>query len=177
MKKRFRDTEVWKWIRTLLEFGLLVLIILAVMAVYSWVVESIHAEEGTRWVICQPDDVVMIREGPKKSRTATGELEPCEAVRTDGKTRNGFTHLIDMANESGDGWARSIYLVDEEPEVINRTARVVCKGRLAARRCIGGERVRWLKSGQEVMVYYRTSEWCVTEYGYVMTMYLRVDGE
>jgi hypothetical protein len=70
-----------------------------------------------------------------------------------------------------------VYLVDEEPEYIGRTATVISKGRLSARRCIGGERVRWLKPGQIVTVWYMTSEWCVTDRGYVMTKYLEIDGD
>ena len=177
MKKPFRETEAWKWIRTLLEFGLLVLIVLLLIYAYSWAVDQVHAEEKTVWVICQKDNVVQVRDGPGKKYTATGELEPCRAMKTDGKKRNGFTHLIDMANESGTGWVKSVYLADEEPEVVNRTATVISKGRLAARRSIGGERVRWLKPGKTVTVYYRTSEWCVTDKGYVMRKYLEVDGE
>lgn len=177
MKKPFRDTEWWKLIRTVLQMiGIAALMWLMIEAA-RWAVTEVHAEDRTMWAICQPDDVLIVRDGPKKGFAATGELKPGTAVTTDGKKRNGYLHLVDMANESGTGWVRSIYLVDEEPETVNRTATVISKGRLAARRCIGGERVRWLKPGQTVTVYYRTSEWCVTDKGYVVTRYLRVDGE
>jgi hypothetical protein len=51
----------------------------------------------------------------------------------------------------------------------------VCGGRrIAARKSAGGDIRCWLKSGDEVFVYYRTDEWCVTDRGFIMTKYLEV---
>jgi len=175
MKKRFRDTEVWKILRTVLEMIALILAIWLMIQCVDWLGGQVKAEK--MWVICSPDDVLLVRESPKKTAQATSELTPGTAVETSGKVRNGYTKLTDMASESEVGWVRSVYLVDEAPEYIGRTATVVSKGRLAARRCIGGERIRWLKPGSTVTVWFRTSEWSVTDRGYVQSRFLQVDGE
>lgn len=175
MKKPFRDTELWKWIRTLIEFLVLILLVLAVINACSWMTEQAHAETEpeARWVFCA--DVLLVREGPKKSWAATGELEPGTMVWTDGKVRNGYIHLVNLANESGDGWVKKVYLIDEEPYRMDREGTVISKGRLSARRTIGGERRAWLKPRSTVTVYWMTDEWCVTNKGYVMTKYLEFD--
>ena len=175
MKKRFRDTEAWKYIRTVLEMIALVFGIWLLVQCFEWLGGQVKAE--TMWVVCSPDDVLLVRESPKKTSAAVSELVPGTEVETSGKVRNGYTKLTGLASESENGWVRSIYLVDEEPEYIGRAATVISKGRLAARRCIGGERVRWLKPGSTVTVWFRTSEWSVTDKGYVQSRYLRVDGE
>ena len=173
MKKRFRDTEVWKWIRTLLQFAGFILFILAVIALFQWlgVAEAnAETEPEAMWVIC--DDVLLVREGPKKTYVAVGELEPGTMVWTDGKTRNGFTHLVNLASETGDGWVGSKYLIDEEPYWIDREATVISRGRLAARKTMGGTVRTWLQPLSTITVYWLTSEWAVTEKGYVMVKYL-----
>ena len=172
MTKRFRDTEVWKLLRVFAEIALIVLAVLALIHGCEWVISEAHAEKEpeARWVFC--NDVLLVREGPKKSSAATGELDPGTMVWTDGKVRNGYCHLVNLANESGDGWVRKVYLVDEEPVRIEREATVVSKGRLAARRTVGGERKAWLKPQSTLDVYWITSEWAVTNKGYVMLKYL-----
>ena len=73
---------------------------------------------------------------------------------------------------------RSVYLADEEPTRVDCTGIVISTGRLAARRSVGGERKNWLKPGSTVKVSWVTSEWCVTNKGYVMLEYIELtDGE
>lgn len=170
--KRFRNTEVWKYIRTLLEMIGLALLILALIHACEWVIGQAKAEEEfePRWVICH--DALLVREYPSKRSVAVGELEPGTMVWTDGKTRNGYTHLVNLANETGDGWVGGKYLIGEEPYRIDREATVVSRGRLAARKTMGGKLRTWLKPLSTVMVYWLTSEWAVTEKGYVMVKYL-----
>jgi len=179
MKKPFRETEGWKWIRTLLEMAAFVLVFLLLLWLFGWFASEVHAEKEpqTMWVICQPDDVVLVRTGPSIRSGSISELKPGTMVHTDGKQRNGFLHIVEMNSESGEGWVKHKYLVDEEPERVDCKATVVSKGRLAARRSIRGARVRWLKPGQTVTVSWITSEWCVTDKGYVMRQYLKLDGE
>ena len=171
MKKRFRDTIAWKLIRTILQL----IALIALMLLFIWIGSEVRAEKEpeARWVFC--NDVLLVREGPKKTHTATGELEPGTQVWTDGKVRNGYCHLVNLANESGDGWVRSIYLTDKEPQKIDCEATVISKGRLAARRTVNGERTSWLKPLSTVTVYWATDEWAVTNKGYVMTKYLEFD--
>lgn len=177
MKKPFRDTEGWKWLRTLLQLIGIALFLIAASAALRWLTSDALAESmpEERWVFCE--DVLLVREGPGKKATATGELEPGTMVYTDRKTRNGYTHLVGLANESGDGWVRSVYLSREKTEKVGREATVISKGRLAARQYVGGKRKAWLKPGSRLKVYLRTAEWCVTDRGYVMTKYLKTDGE
>lgn len=175
MKKRFRDTEAWKYIRTVLEMIVLIFGLWLLIQCVDWFCCQVRAE--TMWVVCSPDDVLLVRNDPKKSAPAISELLPGSEVETSGTVRNGYAKLTDMNSETGVGWVRNVYLVDEEPKYIGKSATVVSRGRLAARRCIGGERVRWLKPGQIVTVWFRTSEWCVTDKGYVMTKYLQIDGD
>ena len=170
MKKRFRDTGVWKVIRTVLELAAMTLMVLALIQACEFVMNQAHAETEPMWVFC--DDVLLVREGPKKSCTATGELEAGTMVWTDGTVRNGYCHLINLANETGDGWVKRSYLTGEEPMRIDREATVASKGRLAARRSAGGERKAWLKPGSTLNVYWITAEWAVTNKGYVMLKYL-----
>ena len=172
MKKRFRDTEVWKLLRVLLELTAIILTILALIHACEWFISEAHAEKEpeARWVFC--NDILLVREGPKKTYMATGELDPGTMVWTDGKIRNGYCHLVNLANESGDGWVKNVYLTDEEPLQIDREARVISKGRLAARRTVNGELRKWLKPDSTVTVYWITDEWAVTSQGYVMLKYL-----
>lgn len=172
MRKRFRDSEAWKWIRTILQLVGIAIGIFLLITACGAILDEAHAETEpeARWVFC--NDVLLVREGPKKALPATGELEPGTMVWTDGKVRNGYCHLINLANESGDGWVKSIYLTDEEPMRIDREATVISKGRLAARRTVGGERKAWLKPQSVLTVYWMTSEWAVTNKGYVMVRYL-----
>jgi len=171
MKKRFRDTIGWKLLRTFLELIAIIVVIL----VFMWIGSVVRAEREpeARWVFC--NDALLVREGPKKTFTATGELEPGTQVWTDGKVCNGYCHLVNLANESGDGWVRNIYLTDEEPEKVSAEATVISKGRLAARRTVNGERKAWLKPLSTITVYWITSEWAVTNKGYVMSKYLEFD--
>ena len=132
-----------------------------------------NAEEA--YVICYPESTVVVREHPKKTALATGELTAGHLLHLDGKQKNGYYHCIDMANESGDGWVSKLYITFEEPIFVNLEARVISKGRLAARTTINGERKKWLYPDEWVVLYYWTSEWCVTNYGYVKTKYLEID--
>lgn len=177
MTRRFFDTECWKWIRTGLEIAFIVLTVLAVIWVWHafGFSEAYADEEKTAYVICAPGDRVNIRVTPSTKREPEGWLEAGDMVYLDGRKKNGFAHCVHMSNESGEGWVHAGYLVDDEPQCVNSTAVIVSKGRLAARKNVGGKRTRWLKPLATLTVYYWSDEWCVTNCGYVQSKFLDLE--
>ena len=175
MKKRFRDTELWKWIRTLFQMAGVVLFIIAMVLVWGWF-ESIAKSETTEaYVLC--DSYVNVRKSPSRQSDVIGRFECRECLTLDGKSKNGFLHCVDLGLEEDEGWIHSGYVVYDEPIWTNESATIVSKGRLAARNRVNGERLRWLKSLASVRVYYWSDEWCVTNCGYLQTKYLELEGE
>lgn len=176
MKRSFMETEVWKWIRTLLQvigFALVIWGILAVIDFLSSAVKAEEAEHGTSYAICMKGDVVNVRSGPKTRAEWIGWIEPGDEVETDGRRKNGFVHCVNMNTESGDGWVFAGYLTGSKPELADCDATVVSNGRLAARKYVDGKRTKWLKNGQTVHIYYLSDEWCSTNVGYIQTKYLQ----
>lgn len=147
-----------------LAVGMLIGVMLACLAFTG---EAYAEDEGDRWVICQPDSFVFIRERPRKTAGESGRLELGDRVRTDGKKRDGYIHIIDASTESGDGWVAARYLVGDPPVIETGKARNASGGRAAIRRYPGGKRTGWLKKGAEVTVYAWTAEWCVTSRGFI----------
>ena len=184
-RKRFRDTEVWKLIRTAIEILLIVAIIYGIVTAFRTLgISEAFAEDSypgneneVAFVICMPGDYVNVRPFPSTKNERIGYLDPGEMVYLDGKKKNGFVHCVGMHTESGEGWVYKGYLVDEEPERMNQKASVNSKGRLAARRSINGKRRKWLQPQDIVRVYYWTDEWALTDSGYVKSKYLDLIGE
>ena len=86
-------------------------------------------------------------------------------------------HCVGLTTEAGEGWVHKGYLVDEEPVYLNQNATIISRGRLAARKYVNGKRTRWLKPLATVKIYYWTSEWAVTNCGYIKSKYLELEGE
>lgn len=134
------------------------------------------AEE--RWILCR--DYANVHISPSKKSETVGYLDAGDNFETDGKTRNGFLHVLSIG-ENGDGWVFSGYVSNEQPE--KKDSRYVCVAskQLACRRWIGGSRIKgrrgWLKNGETVKVYYRTDEWSVTSRGYIRSEWLDPDPE
>ena len=180
MKNSFFDTELWKWLRTLIQIiGIIlaVLFILYMGRMLQWTLASAEAEENVAYAICVKDDVVNVRSSPKARGEWIGYLNPGDMVRMDGKKQNGYVHCIDMNTESGDGWVFAGYLVDDKPELMDCPAVIVSNGRLAARKYVDGKRTRWLKPNATVHIYYMSEKWCSTDCGYVQTKYLKPEEE
>ena len=133
------------------------------------------AEDEVKYILCNPrmDNHVAIRLSPKKSSEEIGRLDCGDSFWTDGKTRNGYLHVFGMT-EYGEGWVHKGYVVDDKPIIERCMATVTAKGRVKARRYIGGKRNCWLDVCDDVRVYARSEEWAVTSRGYVMTKYLEV---
>lgn len=175
MRKKFRDTDLCKWIITLIEIlAIAAAIYGAVLLLNSF---GIAEEYEEAWVLCQPGDYINIRPNPNKKGSEIGWAECGYRICLDGKKKNGFLHCVDLSLETTEGWIFEGYVVYDEPELLDQNATVVSKGRLAVRKYVGGKRTRWLQPMSTVRIYYRTDEWCVTNYGFIQTDYLEMDGE
>lgn len=133
------------------------------------------AEDRTMYILCDPktENHVAIRRSPRKTAEETGRLECGDYVITDGKTKNGYLHVLGVT-EYGEGWVFKGYVVDDPPVIERCNASITASGRVMARRYIGGKRAGWLKVCDEVKVYAMSEEWSVTSRGYIRTKYLEV---
>ena len=124
----------------------------------------------TVWVMCQPDSRVNIRSRPSGRSEAVGYAECGDGFATDGKQKNGFVHVF-ASVEAGEGWISAGYLVWEQPEQVGRQMVISAKGRVNARKTIGGKRRCWVRPGDTVTVYW-AADWAVTNKGFIQTKYL-----
>lgn len=141
------------------------------------VITGAHAEEVETWncwVMCQPGSEVLIRDKPKKRAEIVGAAASGSRMRTDYEERNGYLHLVDVNNETGDGWIYAGYIVYEEPDATETEMLIDSRGRVACRRWIGGKRKSWAKPGSSVTVYMTADGWAVTDRGYIRCEYLGV---
>lgn len=156
---------------------LVLIIALAILIIFA--TRSIgYSEEDpcfTAWVICQPNDFVNAREKPSRKSRECGYFLPGDPVETDGYSKNGFLRCYGF--ETGVAWVSEGYVVYDKPELVDCTAYSIAKGRLAARKCIDGKRRCWVGVNEEVKVSWMSSEWCVTNKGFVKTEFLEMEGE
>lgn len=173
--KRFLDTEAWKWIKLILEIALIAALIWGAIYVYtSMGFAAAEPMYEIGYVLCA--DYVNVRPYPNKKGEILGRLETGDIVYLDGTKKNGYLHVSCTGLED-DGWIYKGYIVYDMPEKVGQYATIVSKGRLAARKNVGGRRTRWLKPLASVFVYYWSDEWAVTNCGYVQSKYLELDGE
>lgn len=170
--KDFLHSDACKLILVLFEF---ILILLFVIGALSIMMETGLAEDC--WVMCDPESYVCIREKPKKTSEGFGGSILGTKLETDGKEKNGYIHVINVPAEETEGWISAQHIVYDEPVQMNQKAIVVSNGRLAARKGIGGKVKTWLKPMTEVTITIYSSEWCLTNFGYVMTDYLEWVGD
>lgn len=156
-----------------------IMILMAVLLVVvsyhaAYAINRAHAEAVTTnaWILCK--DYVLIRMWPSKRATEVGQLDPCDEIEIDGKTKDGFAHIVAPV----DGWVWAGNIVFSEPEQIGSLAFVTAKTRLACRRWVDGPQVEsrpWVINGSEVRVFYMCDEWAVTSRGYVRSEWLEVE--
>lgn len=169
--KRFFDTELWKWIRLVLEVALIAVILI----VFAFVIKSFaKADPITEqvWVICEPAGTVNIRRKP--GGEVFGGATCGNELWTDNRQKNGYLHVIDLAAEEDEGWISTRYIVYDEPAAINGPMVITGNGRVAVRKWIGGKIIRWLQPGDGVHVYWMSEEWAVTDRGYIRSEFLEV---
>ena len=175
--KQNRQELYRRIIITVIEIAVIVFVLwMLIAASESVVITDAHGEEyEIRYVICK--DYVNARSTPNKKQEPIGRLEAGETVYTDGVKRNGYLHCVYLNFEYDEGWVFAGYLSEYEPEAVWRNATVVSRGKLAVRNYIKGRRVKWLKPGATVKVYYWSDDWSLTNFGYVQTQYLELAGE
>ena len=122
------------------------------------------------WVLCQPDSFVYIRQKPSGRSGDIGYAECGDVFETDGRKKNGFLHVY-ASVETGEGWISLGYIVWEKPVKVFATRRIDSRGRVNARRTIGGKRRCWLRDGDQIRVYWM-AEWAVTNKGFVKAEYI-----
>lgn len=131
----------------------------------------------TVWAMCQPGSTLIVRRSSSKNSMEVGRLDPCDPVETDGKSVNGYIHVYGNW-ENGDGFVYCGYLSTEEPERVFEQYVCVSRARVACRRWISGPMMpnhAWITNGTNVQVFYRTSEWSVTNRGYIKSEWLEAD--
>lgn len=162
-----------RFLITLVEIAVIALAIIGIVSLVNSV--SLAEDYFKAYVVCQPNDYINVRHEPSKKSEVVGYCMPGDWIRTDGKEKNKFLHVFGIG-EYGEGWIHTGYIVYDQPEKLNKYAEVICKGRLAARKCINGDRRKWLKKGAKIQVYLYTNEWCVTNSGFVKTKYIELEG-
>ena len=55
---------------------------------------------------------------------------------------------------------------------MNQERTIVAEGRVAARKWIEGPVARWIQPGETVTVFWMSSEWAVTDRGYIRSEYI-----
>ena len=125
------------------------------------------------WIMCQPGTDVAIREKPNKKSCVVGSAESCTQMWTDWQEKDGWIHVVDVNNETGEGWIHEGYIVFEEPQIVNQEMHIAGCRRVACRKWIGGPRSKWAKSGGKVTVYLIADGWAVTNRGYIQSEYLK----
>ena len=150
--------------------------VLAVIALLTGILIgliSARADEGsiTAYVICQPGDWVNARRSASRKSESLGMMECGDAVQLDGKTRNGYAHMVDAHLEEDEAWIHAGYVGFDRPEWVGKNMRIA-KKRVAARKYADGPVRVWLNKGDTVTVFWMSDEWSVTSRGFVMTKYL-----
>ena len=125
------------------------------------------------WVLCQKGSLVNIREKPSKSSSVIPSLMECGSeIHLDGKKKGSWLHCVNLSLEEDEGWIYEGYVTSREPVLVEKEAYIKSNGRVAARKSVGGDRVKWLKPNQKVTVQYFSGDWCITNFGYVQGEYI-----
>lgn len=168
--------------KIIFEIGLIALgIFLGVALSCAVFMQAAEAEDGVIgycWVICKPTDShgkqneVMIREKPRRKAGVVGTVTGGDMLITDWDEKDGWIHVIDLANETGEGWIFEGYIAFTEPRRIGETMQICANGRVACRQWIGGKRTAWAKAGETVTVYWIAGEDAVTDRGFIRSEFL-----
>ena len=158
-------------------FALLLVTVLIALVIVACRAES--ETDSKIYVLCSPTSGVYLRTRPDKNAPSAGYAEAGFALKTDGKIRNGWYHLIDVPGEYSECWIYCGYISTTEPEWLKGCpAMVIGEGRVACRKWCQGKQYEghaaWVRPGDEVQVFYRTPEWCVTNRGFIRTEFLEV---
>ena len=151
----------------------LISVIAAITAIFAPI--TAITEGGEYFILCKPGSTVNARISPRKSAEVVGWLECGDAVKTDGKQKNGYVHIIDCSMECSEAWISSRYLVKDQPITCYIQTTVIGNGKVKSRNYVNGKTVHRLKPNTAVTIYAYSEEWCVTNKGYIQTQYLGVN--
>lgn len=167
--KRFLDTELGKWLKTLLEIALIAAVLIGIVSAVRGIAKADTITEEV-WVLCEPNGTVNIRSKP--GGAVFGGTSCGAKLWTDNRQRDGFLHVLELNAEEETGWISARYIVYDEPHPVDAVMVITSDGRVACRKWIGGKIVKWLKNGEPVTVYWISDTWAVTEYGYIKSEFL-----
>lgn len=127
-----------------------------------------------KFVFCQPDSYVNIRASASKHGIEEGRLYLGDNVFVD-RTHGQWSHCVGLACEAGEGWIKSEFLGEMEPEVFTTGMKMrTTKGAVNARVSVGGKVRKKLGKGATVTVWASADDWSVTNQGMIMTDLLEV---
>ena len=148
----------------------LLALFLTIILLLSSIFGAIADDEYQVFAFCNPKDRVNARMNPSKKSQIVGTYDCGEVIYTDGviqKDNRGGTWLhIWCGFEVGEAWVSKRYVSDTDVTIGSCIATVV-KKKTALRRAPGGERIKWLKIGDELQVLCFTDEWVLTKQGYI----------
>lgn len=128
------------------------------------------ASADPAYVICSPESFVWMRTQPKFRAQEAGYLYAGDMVETDGRRSGNWVHVLCDTNESGDGWVYSGYLVGDKPEIYQSGMdATTTKGKVRVRQYAGGKITKTLKKGTKLTAYVVSSEWTLTDAGFIKT--------
>jgi len=138
------------------------------------VLHTAQAEEDVSycWILCRPGTEVLVREKPGRRATVCGAVSCGAELQTDGREKGGYLHLVNVANETGEGWVHNGYVVYMEPELVYEERVIIGGARVACRKWIDGKRTAWAKDGSTVTVYAVSSGWAVTNKGFIQDRFI-----
>ena len=167
--KNFLNSELWKWIRLMLQvLAIAAGLILIGLAINSVARADVITEEV--WVLCEPDGLVNIRS--RAGGRVVADARCGDVMWTENKVRDGFLHVTELNAEVDEGWISGRYIVYDQPHEVNEQRTVTGDGRMACRKWIGGKIKGWVQDAEIVTVYWMSEEWAVTEKGYIRSAFL-----
>ena len=156
------------------------LIVTLIFLVFAIVILSSmfeYARADKYFVLCKPDGEVNIREKPKLKSRIVACVFFGDCLTTDGQEKNGFVHVTGLAAETDSGWIYKGLLANDKPIKSEGHAQVFKAENVACRKYASTDSkiLKRLNEGTNVRVYAISEEWCVTEYGYIMTEFLTLN--
>lgn len=157
--------------------GVLMLLLAVVIVILVSLYDFAFADEY--YVLCKPGGEVNVRQAPKVKSQIVGCVFFADKIKTDGKEKNDFVHVIDLAAEENSGWIYKGLLVSDQPIASSGTCMVYNAGRVACRKYASTKSKvkKWLQDGSVVNVYAISEEWCVTDCGYIKTEFLTLNAK
>lgn len=128
------------------------------------------------WVMCSPGSYVNCRPTPSKRGETIGMLETGYRLEFDGRTKDGYAHVVNLGLEQTEGWVSVNYIMFVEPREVDADTVVRANGRVALRKYQDGPRTGWVVDGSPIHVHWVADGWAVTNKGWIRTEYLERGG-